>query len=330
MKFKEINPEQNYSNRLIESFEKSRIGSDDAFRKIYSDYSHDMERTENLGELYRSNSPEVQLGKIAEALVFSLLQKHKIRNHLEFRATSEYDDYFHGADVVVEPKGAVVQALAAIDITINQEDIKGKERLEAYPESFESRPVGLDAKLSRVRRYTDYLSDFEPSEARNLKAWMDGGGLHQPRTSKNEIKFQTAERLFLMKYYKTPDSAKESGKTGYVIGGPQAIISIDTMFINQALQNNEQAKEMIGDLALLEFVYCIQAELKYLKKKVETKKDRNVFFDTHYTKIQAWVHIFEQSALENIIDNIIKKHQRNPDFIAQIKYYGEAFQKAYR
>jgi len=133
-----------------------------------------------------------------------------------------------------------------------------------------------------------------------------------------------------MKYYKTPDSAKESGKKGYVIGGPQAVISIDTMFINQALQNNEKAEEMIGDLALLEFVYCIQAELKYLKKKVETKKDRNVFFDTHYTKIQAWVHIFEQPALENIIDNIIQKHQRNRDFIAQIKYYGEAFQKAYR
>jgi len=266
MKFPDIiNPENNDPGSLIRHFENSRIGSDGAFGKMYSDYSRDMERTENLGELYRSNSPEVQLGKIAEALVFSLLKKHKIRDHLEFRVTSEYDDYFHGADVVVEPKGAVVQALAAIDITINQEDIKGKERFEAYPESFESRPVGLDAKLSRVRSYTDYISsdEFEPSEARDLKSWMDGGELHQPRTSKNEIKFQKAEKLFLMKYYKTPDSAEESGKKGYVIGGPQAIISIDTMFINQALQNNEKAEEMIGGLALLEFVYCIQAELKY-------------------------------------------------------------------
>ncbi len=175
---------------------------------------------------------------------------------------------------------ALIQAVASIDITTNQEDIKGVQRRNT-PEG-EVRPVGLDAKLARTKRYTDYLAELNPSHARNLSAWLESGGLREPKTRQNEGYFKEAERLFLMKYYKAPDFARNPEAPTFIIGGPQTVIGIDTVFINKALQGSKPAEEMIADLSVMEFMYCIEAEQKYLQDKVRRSGARNIFFDNHY------------------------------------------------
>lgn len=317
-----------FERKLIDKYEMSRINPDDDFANLYSDYSGDMARVQAMDEIYNSsNSPETQLGKVSEALVFSLLRQHEINEHLQFRPTSQYDDFFHGADLLVEPRNSLVQGLAALDITINQEDIKGRDR--RFTPSAEVRPVGLENKLIRARRYTDHLAEFDPTRARDLSGWIESGGLHQPRNNKNETQFRDAEKLFLMKYYKTPETAPEPEKPGFVIGGPQTIISIDTLFVNKALQGNKKAEELIADLAMLEFIYCIQAEQAYLNEKVRRQKSRNIFFDTHYAKVKAWSHIFEKPELERLAEEGIKKHQDNREFREQLAYYSAVFQKVF-
>ncbi len=316
---------ENKERQLLNGYEKDRIEPDPTFAEIYSDYKKDMERVESLGQVYNSQSPEAQLGKVAEALVVSLLKKHEVNEHLQFRATSEYDDFFHGADVLVEPKNTLVQSVAALDITINQEDIKGRERKSGTLS--EARPIGLENKLLRARRYTEYLAEFDPTHARDLSGWIESGGLHQPRNNKNESLFREAEKLFLMKYYKTPDTAPEPQKPGYVIGGPQTIISIDTLFINKALQGDHKAEKAIADLAVLEFALCIQAEQAHLDEKVRKDKSRNIFFDTHYAKVKAWSHVFEKPELESLVEDLVARNQDNREFREQLSYYANTFSR---
>lgn len=311
----------------LENFESQRITPDESFRGVYSEYGSDMERVGNLSDMYDGRSPDMQFGKVAEALVFSLLTKHPISKHVLVRPTSLYDDYLHGADILVEPINTKIQSVAAIDITTNQEDIKGRQ-LRGGPME-ETRPVGLEAKLLRTQRYTDHLANFDSSLARDLSAWIESGGLYQPVTKQTELYFKLAERLFLMKYYKTPDFDPEPGRPGFVIGGPQAVISIDTMFINKALQGNKEAGELVADLSVLEFAYCIQAEQQYLDDKVRKSKSRNIFFDTHYSKVRAWSNILDKPELKTLLDDIVGRNQKNRDFRDQLGYYGTTFQKVY-
>ncbi len=311
----------------LEVFEGQRIVPDESFEGVYSDYASDMERVGNLAELYEGNSPDLQFGKVAEALVFSLLTKHPVNEHVSFRPTSLYDDYLHGADILVEPRNTRVQSVAAIDITTNQEDIKGVQRRGGPIE--EARPVGLEAKLLRTQLYTDHLASFDSSLARDLSAWIESGGLYQPRTRQTEPYFKLAEKLFLMKYYKAPDFDPEPGRPGFVIGGPQAVISLDTMFINKALQGNKEAGELVADLSVLEFAYCIQAEQQYLDEKVRKSKSRNIFFDTHYSKVKAWSSILEKPGLKKLLEDMVAKNQKNREFREQLGYYAKTFQKVY-
>jgi hypothetical protein len=313
---------------VIEKFDSSRIEADtDSFRGLYSDYHSDMERVDNLSQIYDDNSTENQFGKVAEALVFSLLNKHPINEHVTFRPTNLYDDYFHGADLLVEPNNALVQSVASIDITTNQEDIKGVQRRGGPLE--ENRPVGLEGKLLRTQRYTDHLANFDSTQARNLNAWLESGGLHEQRNSQTESYFKQAERLFLMKYYKTPDFAPEPGREGFVIGGPQTVISLDTLFINKALQGNKQAEDLAADLSVLEFAYCIQAEQEYLDAKVRSSKSRNIFFDTHYSKVKAWSTILNRPELRSMFEDMVGRNQHSREFREQLGYYGKTFQKIY-
>lgn len=315
------------STTPLENFEKQRILSDESFKDVYSDYGRDMEKVDKLTMKYDGNEPEKQFGKIAEALVFTLLARHSINEHVLIRPTSRYDDYVHGADILVEPINTRVQAVAAIDITTNQDDIKGVNRRGGQIE--EARPVGLEAKLVRTQRYTDYLANFDSSLARDLSAWIESGGLYQPRTKQMEPYFQLAERLFLMKYYKAPDFDPEPGRPGFVIGGPQAVVSLDTMFINKALQGNRDAGELVADLSVLEFAYCIQAEQQYLDEKVRRSKSRNIFFDTHYSKVKAWSNILDKPELKTLLDDLVGKNQKNREFREQLGYYAKTFQKVY-
>jgi len=326
MKFRETPLKSEVSTNLISRFEKNRIEPDESFRELYSDYQTDMNRTVALEAKFASGNQEVMLGKAAEALVFSQLTKHEIGKHLQFRPTSHYDDFIHGCDLLVEPRNSTsAPALAAIDITINQQDIKGLERLDT--EAAEGRPVGLEEKLLRARAYTDRLSEMDSTHARDLSGWIESGGLHEPRTENNKHYFDEIESLFLMKYYKSPETAREPNKPGYVIGGPQAVISIDSVFINKALQGNGEVAKIVGDLALLEFIYCVQAEQAYLDEKVKNNKSRNIFFDTHYSKVKAWSLIFKRPDMEELMKTILQRNSQSKEFREQVSYYATTFAK---
>jgi hypothetical protein len=95
-----------------------RINPDEAFAEVYSEYQSDMERVSNLRELYDRDSQE--LGKLAETVVFKGMVNHPINEYFNLRQTSLYDDYLHGADLVVEPRGSLIQAVAAIDLPLTK------------------------------------------------------------------------------------------------------------------------------------------------------------------------------------------------------------------
>lgn len=101
------------------------------------------------------------------------------------------------------------------------------------------------------------------------------------------------------------------------------------MFINKALQGNKEAGELVADLSVLEFAYCIQAEQQYLDDKVRKSKSRNIFFDTHYSKVRAWSNILDKPELKTLLDDIVGRNQKNRDFRDQLGYYGTTFQKVY-
>lgn len=311
---------------LVQNFEAKRIDeSDGVFDELYEDHQRDINKTNELDARYNPDNQENKLGKVAEALVFSTLTNHEVQEHLEFRPTSRYDDYFHGADLLVEPRNARVQSLASIDITIDQEDIKGLQRRNT--EFFTERPVGLEQKILRARGYTDRLANIDSSHARDLFGWINGGGLHEKRTDKNRANFAETERLFLMKYYKSSDTSEEPEKPGFVIGGPQAVISLDSMFVNKALSGDKKASDTIGDLALLEFIMCIQQEQLYLDGMVRAQKSRNIFFDTHYSKVKAWSNVFERPELEELTGTMVQRNQHSQEFREQLKYYAETFSR---
>jgi len=139
-------------DNLIESFENGRIHeTDPAFAHLYSNWHKDLNRVQNLKEKFdQEENGQLPFGKLAEALIYRELGEHPLAQTLTFRGSSLYDDYFNGVDVVVEPKSGQVQALATLDITINQQDIRGT----AYrnTEGAAARPVGLVQKLIRSKK----------------------------------------------------------------------------------------------------------------------------------------------------------------------------------
>lgn len=313
---------------LIEGYESERIVSGQEFANIYSQYDRDMRTVEQLDQKYGAGLPDAKIGKVAEALVFDLLIKHEINNHLLIRPTSQYDDYCHGADLLIEPRNSPVQAVAALDITINQQDIKGVAR--QFGPAADTRPIGLEKKLLRSREYTDYISGIDSTKARDISAWIQSGGLYERRDYNNEKFFRDSEKLFLLKYYVSPETADNPGKLGNVIGGPQAIISIDQLFINKALQGDRSAKQLIGDLSVLEFAYCVEAEQDYLDRKVKEGKHKNIFFDTHYSKVKAWSSILKKPELQELTGDMVSKNQGIREFRQQLGYYANTFTKVFK
>ncbi len=312
------------TDKFLSRYESSRINPRDNFADLYSEYDADMERTRNFGEVCNSNAEEM-LGKKAEALVFSGLKDNEISKHFRLCPTSAYDDYFHGADLLLEPRNSNIQSLAAIDVTTNQQDIKG--RIRQFEGAGEVRPVGFEAKVRRARGYSDRLATINSSKARELSGWLKSGGLHEARTQRNDVYFRDAERLFLMKYYISSEESSEPNKPGYVIGGPQAVISIDNSFVNKALQGDKSAMGTIGDLSVLEFTYCVQAELQYLDRLVAESKDRNLFFDEHYSKVRAWNNVLNRPEIADLLQVMVERNQKNADFRSQLMLYMSTFTK---
>jgi hypothetical protein len=206
------------TSSLLEKLEQRRIEVGEEFGNLYSDYDHDMDRAHNMSETY-DDSEAFMFGKISEALIFATLIEGEAGKYIRFRSSHPYDDIFHGIDIVAEPKHADIPALATLDVTVNQEDIKGDQRRGSqYEDVREARPVGLERKLYRQKKYIDLLASFDPEEARNLQGWMQSGGLRTKHTPENNTSFEKAERVILMKYYKT-GTAKTSicnwGTTDY-------------------------------------------------------------------------------------------------------------------
>jgi hypothetical protein len=309
---------------MVDRYEASRISPGEEFSQLYSDYDADMERARNFGEVCDGKSEEA-IGKKAEALIFSGMKNNEINQHFRLCPTSKYDDYFHGADLLLEPRNSNIQSLAAIDVTTNQEDIKGRAR--SGTEAGEVRPVGFETKIKRARAYSERLASINPNYARELSGWLESGGLHEKRTQSNDVHFKDAERLFLMKYYVGSEDAAEPNKPGYVIGGPQAVITIDNSFINKAMQGDKESLRAIGDLSVLEFTYCVQAELQHLDKLVREEGSRNIFFDKHYSKVRAWVNVLNRPEITQLLELMVGRNARNTDFRNQLSYYMTTFTK---
>jgi len=173
------------------------------------------------------------------------------------------------------------------------------------------------------------LAAYDPGHAREIWAWMQSGGLHEPLRKDNEELFKEAERLMLLKYYVSPDGASEPQKPSFVVGGPQVIISADRVFINRALQAQQGSEGLLGDLATLEFAACIEASDEYNNRLTQEKRSRNILFDTHSTTVQDWRRMFKRPELGGIVSDVMRRRQKNVEFGQQLGYYAKTFQKVF-
>lgn len=317
-----IHPRKEDLAALLQKFEDGRIAMGPEFKETFTDYDKDKYEIECAQARYENGSEEIELGKVAEALVFSILSEGKLNEELGFRAASYFDDYRRGVDMIVEPKHYTDPALATLDVTINQRDIKGWAR--RGEEFADERPVGLEQKLARTKQYADRISQYDADFASNIVAWIQSGGLHERHTSENAAYFKAAKDIIRVKYYKTPENAPTPNRPGCVIGGPLSVISIDTVFVNRALQGGprgEHAKGIIRALSLMEFAWGIIKEDQYLSQLSKKLPSRNYIFETHHIKVKTWLKILNQPELKGILSEYSREYQRDPDYNDQLTYY---------
>ncbi len=85
----------------------------------------------------------------------------------------------------------------------------------------------------------------------------------------------------------------------------------------------------MGDLSALEFAACIEALQAYNNEIVRQRRSRNVLFDTHYAKVQAWQRMFERTELSTVITDVMRRRQTNREFGQQLNYYAHSFEKIF-
>lgn len=309
--------------KLLTELEEIRIPASDDFDRYYSDFKHDMERVDNIDQVYQGT----EFGKIAEALILTQFNQGKVGEVVNVRAANRYDDYFKGVDAVLEYTHGNTPAVATVDVTVNQVDIKGSKR--AKSPYAEERPVGLEEKLKRTKKYINRVAGMSAERAREVYGWMHAGGMHEARTPANAQFFKDAEEMILMKYYLSPEQGAEKRKPSYIIGGPKTVISIDTVFVNKALQGQKDALQAVQALSVVEFLYSVEAEMGYLNKKTKENQNRNVFFDTYYAKVDAWVRIFEQPVFQEVVAETLALIHKNPDIRKQLAYYKKTIDTAF-
>lgn len=317
---------------LRERYERERIESGPEFGQIYSSYSRDMTQVENLTQLFSQDNNGESLGPVGEALVYDRLNDNILGNGIIARPASLYDDYKHGADVLLEATHMREPLVSTVDVTINQKDLKGVSRAPHFAAEENARPVGLDEKLKRVKRHIDYVSDISASNARELGAWLQGGGLHEPETRDTRKLFEMAEKAMLVKYYVNPESSEDPHKPRYVLGGPQIVLSLDTPFVNRVITDvnrREQHVKAIDSVLQIESGYGIGALQGYLDKKVKESSNRNFIFDSHYTSTRAWADLFENEEQQEIFKRAIAGARGNADVNAQVAYYMDTWNKAF-
>ena len=317
-------PQSIEKEAMLERFNVGRIQAGDEFKALYSDYGHDMSRVAACQEIFSKESDVEQLGSVGEALVYSRIKQGIFGDDISVRGTNLYDDYFHGADLIIEAPQQREPIVSAIDITLNQKDIKGVAREMHFAREENARPIGLDEKLKRVKRHIDYVSDMNPDKARSLGAWLQGGGLHEHRTEKNKELFDIAERAMLLKYYVNPETASDPHAPRYVLGGPQVVLSLDAPFVNRVITDSlhqEAHLSAVDAIIQIETLYGITVLQQYLDHKVRQSSNRNFVFDTHFTTTKAWTNLLNTKTEEGVFETAMKKSQSNSDVQAQIAYY---------
>lgn len=308
---KKLTPED-----FLAGFDTNRIIAErDSFGTMYSTFDNDQERVGNLKERFAQEKDRDEEGAIAEAVIFHCLKQGALGSQISARGTTLYDDFFHGADLVVESKMRQLRdpIISSVDVTISQQTL-GDSRREMK--------VAFDKKVTRVRKHIDSLSNLSSRDAIEISAWLQSGGLSQERTINNQALFDKAEELMLLKYYKTPLTSEDPNRPRFVLAGPQVVTAIDRSFLNKVFHGNDQEK------ALKDISTLLQAQIPFsvliLKQYIESLKKRgkgNVFLDANLVACRAWELTFNDEIYQAKLQKALQECHRDPQLRQQLAYY---------
>ena len=267
---------------IKKNFETKRINPDLSFGNLYSTYQDDMDRASRLNERYEQQSERDELDLLGEAIVFASIEKGALGEKVTARGTSMYDDFFHGADIVIESKARQIREpiISSIDVTVGQQ-APGAVIKSAFEVEGMVYEVGLEKKLERIKRHIDILAGYSNNDAIEVSAWLQSGGLSQSRNKQNERYFDKAEKLMLLKYYKNPHTSDDPDKPHFVIAGPQIVVSLDRAFVNKVFNSNQQDKAIkdINTLIQVEVPFAIGAITEYVDTVAKRKGQTNLLLD---------------------------------------------------
>jgi hypothetical protein len=321
-----------------EHFESNRISEDPVFKNLYASYDEDMSKARRLKEVYDKEKESGDLGLIGEALVYRCIEKGALGKAVTARGTNIYDDYYHGADIVIESTTRQLRdpIVGTVDVTLNQENIHAREMSDPHLfEGFANKELGFEKKLERIKKHVQRLALIKDDEAVALSAWLQRGGLLEKRGPKNDKFYEKAEQLMLLKYYKNPKTCEDPDKPRYVSSGPQVVVSLDTLFVNRALiQDPVKQKEALNHLGAL-----IQAEVplfvamlsKYVEDVYEQAKQKNLgtnlFFASYRAACQAWEGTFSNEQYALRVQKAVSACTHDKDLHAQLAYFQKTLTK---
>lgn len=314
---------------VLRFFEENRIQAEpDSFSSMYSTFQDDQVRVANLRTQYEQVANRDQEGPLGEALVFLRIQQGALSPQITSRGTHLYDDFFHGADLVIESKARQLRdpIVSSVDVTVSQQALGETKRVDGVaPE------LGFDKKVTRVKHHIDEVARFSQRDAIEISAWLQSGGLSQLRTKANEKMFDVAERLMLLKYYKNPPTSDDPDRPHYVDAGPQIVVSIDRSFVNKVFHGNDQEK------ALRNIDLLLQAQVPFsvliLKQYIESLKKRgygNVFLDNNLVACRAWELTFDNEIYQAKLQRALQECNRDPQLRQQISYYQQTVSRILR
>lgn len=313
------------------NYEAKRITADPIFSSLYSEYEHDMKRAEHLKQMYSSHHESSEtLGSTGEALVFTCIDKGALGSHVTARGTNLYDDYYHGADMVIESTSRYMRdpIISAVDVTLNQKDVNAPRR-ESFHSEQPLQEIGFEKKLERIKRHITYLAEIPDNKAVELSAWMQRGGLREKRNASNEKKFQEAEKLMLLKYYKNPKTVENPDQPHFVVSGPQIVLSVDSMFVNKVFSTEgsqqQKAVEALSTLIQAQVPLSIGMLKQYVEDVANSARAKglgtNLFFASYRAACMAWEGTFLDETYQVRLDRAIKECMLDADLSKQLQYF---------
>lgn len=327
---RELSPEE-----IRNHFEANRISSDASFAPIYSTYQDDMDRVQRMKESHEKGEHD-EIGFFGEALISSCIENGALGSSITARGTNPYDDFLHGADVVVETTSKQQRdpVVASVDITVSQQAPGTQAR-----SSFESGGVvyknGLESKIARIKKHIEFVASIPRQDAIDISAWLQSGGLSQKRTRENEHFFDIAEKIMLLKYYKNPSTSEEPNKPHYVLAGPQIALSIDRSFVNKVFTGTQKDKALndINALIQVQTPMAVTLITQYVEDLARTlsKKGQapNLFFDMTRAACKAWELTFDTEQNKMRIERAVKQCLTDPELKKQVQTYQGALVKGF-